>query len=207
MSRTNYLFITLLSLLTQCAQSQNHQAPYLVGSCEGCEAILEYGDRKLDAVDTLPDFSGEGTRLKVTGTVYQGDGKTPAADVILYVYHTNQDGIYAPAADAEGWARRHGAIRGWMKTNARGEYTFYTLRPGAYPNGAEPEHIHITILEPDGAYYWLGSYHFADDPLLTERERNPRTPRGGSSGLLHLRRVGDLMIGHRDIVLGKNVPE
>ena len=207
MSHTNYLVISLFSLLTQCAQSQNRHPPYLVGSCEGCEAILEYGDRQLDAVDTLPDFSSKGTRIKVTGTIYQRDGKTPAADVILYVYHTNQEGIYASEPSAKGWARRHGYIRGWMKTNERGEYTFYTQRPGAYPNGSEPEHIHLIVLEPDGAYYWLGSYHFADDPLLTEQERNPQTPRGGSSGLLHLRRQGELMVGQRDIVLGKNVPE
>ena len=63
------------------------------GPWEGCEAIYEYGNKKLLPSDTLPDFESGGEKLKITGTIYQADGKTPAADVILYIYHTNADGI------------------------------------------------------------------------------------------------------------------
>ncbi len=201
------LLVTMLVSYSLCAQPPKVGKPRLVGGpCEGCEAVFEYGNRKLSPVDTLPDFNDKGMRIKVTGTIYENDGKTPAEGVILYIYHTDQNGVYATRGDETGWGRRHGYIRGWVKTGRDGKYTFYTLKPGTYPNRRTPAHIHPVILEPDGKYYWLGSYHFAGDPLLTEREISPKSPRGGSSGLLRLRKEGDLWVGERDIVLGKNVP-
>jgi len=203
-----FLVITVLN--NSCANSQNHKQDrfrLVGGPCEGCEAIFEYGDKDLSPVDTLPDFNDQGLRIKVTGTIYQNDGKTPEKDVILYVYHTDQKGIYATKGDETGWAKRHGYIRGWIKTDSDGQYVFYTLKPGVYPDRSQPAHIHPTILEPNGKYYWLGSYHFDGDSLLTNIEINPDSPRGGSSGLLTLKKEGDIWVGTRDIVLGKNVAD
>lgn len=160
--------------------------------CEGCEAIFEYGSKKLTSTDTLPGFKTTGPRLLVTGTVYLPDGKTPAKDVILYIYHTNQQGLYASQGQATGWAKRHGAIRGWVKTGPDGKYSFYTLRPGVYPDRSEPAHIHLMVLEPTGNYYYLESFYFANDNLLTAKERNPTNPRGGHTGLLTLRQAGNI---------------
>lgn len=202
------IFFTLFALIASCCGSQTGNAfnPRLIGvPCEGCEAIFEYGDRNLSPVDTLPDFNDDGEKIKVIGTVYQPDGKSPAEGVILYVYHANQQGQYKPSENPVGWESRHGTIRGWIKTGADGKYAFYTLKPGRYPSGNTPAHIHITLLEPDGKYYWLGSYHFEGDPLLTDKETNQETPRGGSDGLLRLQQVNNLWVGKRDIILGKNV--
>lgn len=206
---TQTLTVILLTvLMSSCANSQNQDTARLVGGpCEGCEAIFEYGDRKLTSVDTLPDFNDQGPKIKITGTIYQNDGKTPAQDVIFYIYHTDQNGIYATRGDKTSWAKRHGYIRGWIKTDSNGQYAFYTLKPGVYPDRSSPAHIHPTILEPNGKYYWLGSYHFKGDSLLTDKEINPDSPRGGSSGLLTLRKEGDLLVGTRDIVLGENIPD
>lgn len=202
---------TIIFLITYglgCAASHSQQAAEykLVGNCEGCEAIFEYGNEILHPIDTLPDFSDAGPKLKITGTIYKPDGKTPAEGVILYIYHTDQTGVYPTKGNEKGWARRHGYIRGWVKTSADGRYTFYTLRPASYPNSENPQHIHPIVLEPDGKYYWLEDLNFADDPLLLARMRNPEAPRGGSSGVLHLQREGDLFVGRHDILLGKNVP-
>lgn len=201
------LFLTILLSPCTRAQTWNESNAKLIGGlCEGCEAIFEYGNKELHYIDTLPDFKGEGTRIKISGTVYQNDGKTPARDVILYVYHTNQNGIYENKYDKKNWAKRHGYIRGWVKTGKDGRYTFYTLKPGTYPDGSISAHIHPIILEPNGKYYWLGSYHFEGDPLLTEKEISPHSQRGGSSGLLSIHKEGNLWVGERDIILGKNVP-
>lgn len=199
--------VALFICVTFCSECRGQMAPRLVGGpCEGCEAIFEYGNKELSSSDTLPDFQEEGVKMKVKGTVFKGDGRTPAGEVILYVYHTDQDGHYTPDEDASGWARRHGSIRGWVKTSSDGQYAFYTLKPGAYPDGSEPAHIHFTILEPDGKYYWLQSSHFAGDPRLKEDEASPDRPRGGYSGVLHLVREGALWVGTRNIILGMNVP-
>lgn len=206
MKRSLLLFVLIISL-SNCGNGQQEYEPRLVGRpCEGCEAIFEYEGRELSPVDTLPDFHQEGSKVKLTGAIYEPDGKTPAEGVILYVYHTNQEGIYPTRGGEKGWARRHGYIRGWIQTGSDGRYAFYTLKPGAYPERTEPAHIHSTILEPDGKYYWLGSYFFEGDPLLTVREKAPEAPRGGSPGVTTLREEEGMLVGKRDFVLGRNIP-
>ncbi len=185
-----------------CSYTQNPNYRLVGGSCEGCEAVLEYGDEGLNSVDTLPLFEDNEPKIKVAGTVYLPDGKTPAEGVILYLYHTNAEGIYPTRGSEEGWGRRHGYIRGWVKTDATGNYEFYTFRPGTYPSRTEPAHIHLTILEPDGKYYWVQSYLFAGDPLLRDIKK---APRGGSGNVLQLAEGGQLLEGSRDITLGRNV--
>lgn len=203
------LILSLLFTFTYCRSQTGEHIKYRLvgGSCEGCEAVFEYGDKVLSPVDTLPDFNNKGSKIKVTGTIYESDGKTPAKNVIIYIYHTNQNGIYETRGNEKGWGKRHGYIRGWIKTDDTGKYTFYTLKPGIYPSRNTPAHIHPIILESNGKYYWLGSYHFAGDPLLTEKEINPEAPRGGSSGLLSLHKEGNILVGERDIILGRNVPD
>lgn len=206
MQKSSWIFFCIL-YFSSCSFAQEENNSRLVGGpCEGCEAIFEYGNQKLSSIDTLPGFQAEGIRIKVSGTVYQKDGKTPAEGVVLYVYHTNQDGLYVPGEGAMGWDKRHGNLRGWMKTDQNGQYSFYTLKPASYPTGSEPVHIHYTILEPDGKYYWLESCFFQGDPFLT-RNKQEKNPRGGSSGILNLDKKGDLWTGTRDIILGMNIPD
>lgn len=193
------IFALVVISSTQCL------AQKVGGNCQGCEAIYEYGNRKLSSIDTLPKFNVTAPQLKVTGTVFQKDGKTPAKDVILYVYHTNRKGIYETKGGEQGWARRHGYIRGWVKTDENGSYTFYTFRPAAYPNSQAPEHIHITIKEPGKNEYYIDNYVFNDDPLLTKKERKKLENRGGSGLVQPVLKNGILTI-HRDLILGLNIP-
>lgn len=141
------------------------------GPCEGCEAIYEspvpFG--KLKSVVLLPDATWEGKKpLGINGTVYKADGKTPAAGVVLYLYHTDETGHYAKKGDEKGWAKRHGYIRGWVRTDEKGFYKFVTLRPAPYPGRTDPAHIHIVVKEPGLNDYYIDEFLFADNPLLTE---------------------------------------
>ncbi len=179
------------------------QGKLIGGPCEGCEAVFEFGDQILTPVDTLPEFDSEGVQIKITGLLYEPDGKTPAEGVILYVYQTNEKGVYPKKGNETGWARRHGYIRGWAKTHAEGTYTFYTQKPHFYGN--EPAHIHLTILEPDGSYYWLGSFLFEGDANLTGKQINNSAPRGGSNGIMSLEMKDGILVGNRNIILRKNI--
>lgn len=186
--------------------SQNEFTLKLVGGpCEGCEAVFEYGSQMLNPIDTIPDFYETGPKLKLTGTIYLQDGITPAKDIILYIYHTDQHGIYPTKGDETGWAKRHGYLRGWIKTGNNGKYTFYTLKPGTYPSRSAPAHIHAVILEPDGKYYWIEEFLFKGDPLLSDKDVNKNLPRGGDDFVLTLKKQDDLLIGERVIILGRNV--
>jgi protocatechuate 3,4-dioxygenase beta subunit len=178
------------------------------GPCEGCEAIFESPVPlvQLNETDTLQDFNEPGPKLKVSGTVYKQDGKTPAPNVVLYVYHTNQEGIYPKRGDETGWGWRHGYIRGWVKTNSKGQYAFYTLKPATYPSRTDPAHIHITVKEPDKNEYYIDDFLFDDDPLLTAEARARQQERGGN-GIVRLQPgCGGVLTATRNIVLGKNIP-
>lgn len=195
-------FLLVVLGLTSC----HAQSTRMVGGpCEGCEAIHEYGDKILSPTDTLPEFENNEPKLKISGTVYKEDGKTPAGNVILYIYHTNRKGIYETKGDETGWAKRHGFIRGWIKTKQDGKYTFYTFRPGAYPGRSAPEHIHITVKEPDKNEYYLDDFLFDDDPILTQDDRTNRQNRGGS-GIMKPKKANGISTIERNIVLGKNIP-
>lgn len=216
MKKILLILLTLISL-TGCSQSTNQKnkatQKQVGGGCEGCVAIYEspIAFEKLSYVDTLPDFNEQGPKIKISGIVYKNDGKTPAKDVILYVYHTDQTGHYSkkgnnPDSYREGWGQRHGYIRGWVKTNEKGEYIFYTLRPKAYPGRNIPAHIHPVIKEPGKNDYWIDEYLFDDDPLLTVSEKSKQQKRGGD-GIVHLKLVNDLLEAQRNILLGKNIPD
>lgn len=176
------------------------------GGCEGCEGMFEGIPNQL-AWETMIHQPGEpGEPLEISGTIFQTDGKTPAPNVILYVYQTDAQGLYTPSAGATGWTKRHGHLRGWMKTNARGQYKFRTIKPRPYPGDRIPAHIHPTIKEPDKNEYYIDEYRFADDPLLTASERAREEKRGGS-GIIELRKDSQgVWRGRRDLVLGQNIP-
>lgn len=209
MKYTSLLYLVLAVSIHGCAQSPatGQKTKRIGGVCEGCEAIYEsqqpFG--QLENLCWLPDWNDIGTRLAVNGIVYNADG-TPAADVVIYIYHTNQQGIYPTKGDEKGWGKRHGYIRGWMKTNEKGEYKFFTLKPASYPQGKNPAHIHITIKEPGKNEYWIDEFLFNDDPYLSETEKEKLGNRGGS-GILLTKEAGNMLKAERNIYLGKNIPD
>lgn len=197
----------MMSCYSQTASKINPSSNKRVGeACEGCEGVLEFGSKTLTPFDTLPLFDQSEPKLKINGTVFKNDGKTPAKDVILYIYHTNREGIYQIKGDENGWGKRHGFIRGWIRTNDDGKYEFYTFRPAAYPDRTEPEHIHLTVKELDKNEYYLDSYLFDDDPLLSVEKIKKLSNRGGSGITKPIFKDG-LMTIHRDIILGLNIPD
>jgi len=197
-----YIFLTY-----SCVNSQNRNAieKLIGGPCEGCEAIYEYGNKKLNATDTIAGFSTSNQKIKISGTIYKKDGKTPAKDVILYAYHTDENGIYPKNKSSQNWKKRHGYLRGWIKTNTSGKYAFYTRKPASYPNTSIPQHIHMTVKEPDKNEYYIADIYFDDDPNLTESIRNRKNHRGGN-GIVKFSKNGQLLEAKRDIVLGLHIP-
>ncbi|WFB62267.1 intradiol ring-cleavage dioxygenase [Sphingobacterium sp. WM] len=207
MNLKNCFSILILLTLTFTYSSCKSQGLRIVGGpCEGCEALYEYQDKILKSVDTLPEFDRNEPKMKITGIVYEKDGKTPAENVIIYIYHTNRKGVYQMRGDEIGWAKRHGYIRGWVKTGKDGKYTFYSFRPASYPDETEPEHIHITIKEPETNEYYLDEYFFADDPLLKAAFIN-KLPKRGGSGVVNPSFEAGMLTIKRDIILGMNIPD
>jgi len=154
----------------------------------------------------MPDWKEKGPKMILRGKVFKNDGKTPAEGVIVYMYHTDQNGIYKAATGAQGWAQRHGYIRGWAKTNAKGEYAIYTLKPAPYPKERFAAHVHVTIKEPGKNPYWIEEYLFEGDPFISKDEMKNSNPRG-SDGIIRLTNNNGILEGKRDIILGLNIPD
>jgi protocatechuate 3,4-dioxygenase, beta subunit len=191
--------------IKSCAQS-NQKAERLVGSrCEDCELMFAGMPEKLSWRTTLAGPDEPGEPMIISGTIYNADGKTPARDVILYVYQTDNTGRYSPAPK-QVHAKRHGHLRGWVMTDAQGHYEFKTIRPASYPNSRNPQHIHPIIKEPGLSLYWIDDYLFEDDPVLTPQEKS-RQPKRGGSGIIQLTKSSDgFWVGERNIILGLNIP-
>lgn len=201
-------FLALSLLVCLFGRSATGQNLTVGGPCEGCEAIYEnpVPVEKLQSFVKLPDATWDGKKpLGINGVVYKADGKTPAPGVILYVYHTDESGHYPKKGEETGWAKRHGYLRGWMRTDDKGAYKFVTLRPAPYPGRTDPAHIHITIKEPGLKEYYIDEFVFDDDPLLTAEKRQRLDNRGGS-GIVKLTDVGNMFKAERPIYLGRNIP-
>ncbi|WP_191860647.1 dioxygenase family protein [Hanstruepera ponticola] len=163
--------------------------------------------------DTSPAFEGNEQKILLTGTVYQIDGKTPAANVIIYYYQTNSKGVYETKDSEERnmpknkLGHTHGYIRGWLKTDEKGNYAIKTIKPGTYPSRGEPAHIHITVKERNMKEpYYIDDFVFDNDPLLTTQRRKNMENRGGS-GVIRFVQKEDIWIGERNIILGLNIPD
>ncbi|MBO9659869.1 MAG: hypothetical protein J7527_13700 [Chitinophagaceae bacterium] len=198
----------LLAALAGCTQKTAVSDQRVGGPCEGCDAIFEspLPFDSLKEMVWLSDWDQHNPkRLAVNGVVFDSEGR-PASGVIIYIYHTDTTGVYPKKGNEKGWARRHGYLRGWMKTNEKGEYKFFTLRPGSYPGSNTPAHIHVTIKEPGKTAYWIDDFVFDDDPFLSAEERRKCTNRGGS-GILKTKNAGTMVKSERHIFLGKNIPD
>ena len=175
------------------------------GSCERCDLMFVDIPSKIESTSTLvkPDESGE--KLEISGVIYGPDAETPVAGVIIYIYQTATSGRYEPDPKQTGDVRRHGRIRGWVKSNEKGEYKFITIRPGRYPNSSIAAHIHPIIKEPGKNAYHIDDFVFSDDPLVDQDYQSQQELRGGS-GIVNVRKENDKWIGRRDIFLGLNIP-
>ncbi len=172
--------------------------------CEGCEGALEADAATLSNTGTIGTGIDRGTALTVVGTVYRVDGHTPAENVVVYAYQTNAAGRYANGTPATEVSRRHGRLRGWVKTGADGTYRFDTIKPAPYPNDTIPAHIHLTVLEPGRRPYWIDDIVFAGEFGVTSAYRRTVTNKGGN-GIVTVERdsQGRARV-RRDIILERH---
>jgi protocatechuate 3,4-dioxygenase beta subunit len=138
--------------------------------------------------------------------VYHLDGKTPAPNVIVYYWHTDDKGLYSSNSETLKEVIKHGKLRGWVKSDENGNYKIKTSRPAAYPNQDNPQHIHLSIKEPDITNEYFADLYFDDDPLYMKHKKgHGKTDRAGTE-LLRVVLDNDIQIAEHNIVLGLNIP-
>ncbi len=180
----------------------------LVGHpCDGCDAAFDGLPADIPAELVLDHLDPGGDRLTLEGRTLDRAGRA-VPGIVIYVHQTDARGIYpAPAAGTGGAAARHGRLRGWVRSDAEGHWRIRTVRPGGYPGTDIPQHVHLQVIEPGCATYYLDDVLFEDDPRLTAAQRATLERGTGGPGTLMPRRDGDgRWQARRDIVLGQGVP-
>jgi protocatechuate 3,4-dioxygenase beta subunit len=112
-----------------------------------------------------------GERIKMSGRVTD-EYNRPLRNILVEVWQANSAGRYIHKAeihDAPIDPNFLGAGR--MLTDNEGRYTFYTIKPGAYPwgnhyNAWRPNHIHFSVIGRQFEQRLVTQMYFPGDPLF-----------------------------------------
>ncbi|GAB4463036.1 MAG: hypothetical protein Fur0028_15040 [Bacteroidales bacterium] len=206
------ILIFLISNLTSCngqttkQTNETKQSSKVGGGCEGCELMYVGMPEQILSENTSSGWNEGKQKLILTGKVFQLDGKTPAPNIIIYYWHTDDRGLYSSDNQTPKQAKEHGKLRGWVKSDKNGNYKIMISRPAAYPNDNIPQHIHLSIKEPGINEYYADLY-FDDDPLyLIHKKKYGKLDRAGTE-ILRVVLGGNIQIAEHNFILGLNIPD
>lgn len=108
-----------------------------------------------------------GIPLRVSGVVV-GRAGAPVAGASIYVFQTDHEGYYGvkPASD-----NRNPRLKLFLRSDARGGWSFHTVKPGSYPDSRAPSHIHFEVSAP-GHPPKIFEIVFEGDPFVTREMRS-----------------------------------
>ena len=132
-----------------------------------------------------------GERLRIRGTVFGPDCRTPVSRALLDVWQADAAGQYHDERESY-------RLRGQILTDARGRYQIDTIRPGGY--GGRPAHIHFTVSAPDHESLTTQLY-FRGDPVLNHDSCGPACNTDDPHRIVALSKVPSGSEGTFDLVL------
>ena len=132
-----------------------------------------------------------GDRLRIRGTVFGPDCRTPLPKTLLDVWQADARGNYHDAGEQY-------RLRGQILTDARGRYELDTVRPGGY--GGRPAHIHVTVSAP-GHEALTTQIYFKGDPVLDHDSCGRGCNSDDPHRIIALGRQAGALAGSFDIVL------
>jgi protocatechuate 3,4-dioxygenase beta subunit len=112
-----------------------------------------------------------GERIKVAGIVMD-EYKRPLPNVLVEIWQANSSGRYIHKEEIHDAPLDPNFLgAGRMLTDKEGRYSFYTIKPGAYPwgnhfNAWRPNHIHFSVFGHFFEQRLVTQMYFPGDPLF-----------------------------------------
>jgi protocatechuate 3,4-dioxygenase beta subunit len=160
--------------------------------------LYDYGTKVLNSTDSVPDYNTKNEKLKITGTIYKSDGKTPASGVILFVEQPDEHGNFDLRKVND---KRYVYHRTWVKTDAEGRYTLYTFVPGNDRIHQQYKQIFPVVKEPTKEPYEIETFLFDNDPLISKYCRKRLIKKGDITRILEPKLIDGILVAQRDIIL------
>lgn len=132
-----------------------------------------------------------GERLRIRGTVFGPDCKTPLSRALLDVWQADAHGEYH-------WQDEAYRLRGQILTNDRGAFEIETIRPAPY--GGRPAHVHFTISAPEHRPVTTQLY-FKGDPRLDHDSCGPACDTDDPHRVVELAKLAGESVARFDVIL------
>jgi protocatechuate 3,4-dioxygenase beta subunit len=128
-----------------------------------------------------------GEKMEMRGVLLSSDGK-PVSGATVFAYHTDASGNYNRAGNGTA-GNRQARLRGTMRTGADGRFEFRSIKPGTYPGGGVPAHVHFEVTPPTGKVQYF-EVVFPGEPYVTQ-EMIADSTRGSAQRVVTLERGSD----------------
>jgi protocatechuate 3,4-dioxygenase alpha subunit len=148
-----------------------------------------------------PDASGE--RIRIEGRVFDGDG-APVPDAMLEVWQADAQGRFSDPQHKR--ALPNSKFRGFGRcgTDANGDYSFDTIKPGQVPDpdgSAQAPHILLAVFGRGMLMHFYTRIYFDGEPANAADPVLALVPADRRSTLIAARKAGAGNVYHFDIRL------
>ncbi len=169
-------------------------------TCEGPDVSIEcnfvdFPDSATSTM-TIADENEPGTRIILKGRLVYNESGLPVTGAKLYAYQTDNTGHYTKEGNETGPRKFQGRLFGRCVTDQDGYYEIRTIRPGKYPSGDFPAHIHVALKIKGGVTTYLNDYVFSDDESVDEKYLLSLIY-PGDNGVIELKPVEGILTGFR----------
>jgi hypothetical protein len=150
-------------------------------------ALLAANCRESKVAMVAQDEAGK--RLQLQIEVVDRESGKPLAGTRMFLYHTDDQGDYAPEATEAGGGSDNPRLFAYVRTDAQGRAEVQSIMPGSYRGTRIVRHIHLVIDRDATAAFGTGIY-FDTDPAPDEEIRTEAAQ--GRVCIAELEKVGDV---------------
>lgn len=176
--KAGLVLITAPSLLQSCKKGNKEitvKDDNLQPHCGATDSATEGPFFVQNTAETvnLNSLNLSGTPMNLSGKIYDKTTGNPIVDAKVEIWHADNAGVYHPEGDGDikKYPANQVTLRGFVISNANGDYSVRSIKPGLYTGRRRHIHCKITVL----GYLTLTTQSYWLDEKGTVREREDQT--------------------------------